>query len=164
MAGVLRFDQYLGGPDQMQIEQAFPSSQRSVVYNFGTDISGYTFQADYQTLVVNPVQFNRFTGQPNFTNSAVVGYFPKVEVTGDAAPSIINSAQGTVLVNFPANMYTGPVLPDARQNVPVVVFAFTWIIPSTVDQIETHRWAFVQAWEPDVALGDPTSDNNFTEL
>ena len=164
MAGVLTFDQYIGGPDKLIIEQAFPSSQRSVVYDFNTDITGYTFAADYQTIVVNTVQFNRFTGQPNFSNSTVIGSFAKVDISGANEPSIINAAAGTVLVNFPANMYSGPIIPDARQNVPIVVFGFTWTIPSTVDQIETHRWAFVQAWEPDVALGDPTEDAGYTEL
>ena len=43
MAGVLTFDQYIGGADQLIIEQAFPSTQRSVVYNFDRDIAGWTF-------------------------------------------------------------------------------------------------------------------------
>ena len=66
MAGVLTFSQYVGGADQLIIEQAFPSTQRSVVYNFDRDITGWTFSADYQTLVVDSVTFNRYTGEPNF--------------------------------------------------------------------------------------------------
>ena len=45
-SGVLSFADYVGGADQLIIEQAFPSTQRSVVYNFGTDITGWTFSAD----------------------------------------------------------------------------------------------------------------------
>jgi hypothetical protein len=166
MAGVLTFDQYIGGPDQLIIEQAFPSNQRSVVYNFGRDITGWTFEADYQTIVIDTVKFNRYTGAPNFSDSRVIGSFPLVDLDpeSDVAPRIINAAQGTVLVTFPAEMYPGAIIPDARKNVPIVVFGFTWNTDSDPRQTLTHRWAFVQAWEPDVALGDPTEDPDFTEL
>jgi hypothetical protein len=155
--GVLTFDQYIGGPDQVIIEQAFPSTQRSVVYNFDRDITGWTFSADYQTIVVDQISFNRYTGAPNFANSIVIGSFAKVDIApGPNAPEIINAATGTVKVTFPAQMYTGPIIPDARKNVPIVVFGFTWNIASTPTQILSNRWAFIQCYEPDVAIGDPT--------
>ena len=65
MPGVLNFNQYIGGPDQIKVEQVFPSTQKTLIYNFGIDITGWTFAADYQTLVVDSVAFNRNTGQPN---------------------------------------------------------------------------------------------------
>lgn len=162
MAGVLTFEQYLGGADQLIIEQAFPSTQRSVVYNFDRDITGWSFSADYQTIVVDSIAFNRYTGAPNFANSKVIGYFPKVDIAGANAPVAINTGTGTVKVTFPANMYTGPIVPDARKNIPIVVFGFTWTINSVPNQILTHRWAFIQAYEPDVAIGDPTQDPGYT--
>ena len=166
MAGVLTFSQYIGGPDQLIMEQTFPSNQKSVIYNYGTDISGWTFTAEYQTVVVNTVTFNRYTGQPNFANSLVLGTFPAVTVTGSDVPSIINSTTGTVLVNFPQQMYSGPIIPDARKNVPIVVFAYQWIIPSlgAPDQKETHRWGLLQAWEPGVSPDDPTTYAGYTPL
>ena len=165
MAGVLTFSQYIGGPDQLIMEQSFPSSQRSVIYNYGVDVSTYTFSAEYQTVVVDAVTFNRNTGAPNFANSNVIGTFPKVDVTGSDVPSIINSTAGTVVVNFPANMYTGPLYPDARKNVPIVVFGFTWNVPNVgVTQILVHRWAFMQAWEPGVTPGDPTTQADYTGI
>ena len=165
MAGVLTFDQYIGGADQLIIEQAFPSTQRSVVYNFDRDITGWTFSADYQTIVVDQIGFNRYTGAPNFANSTVIGSFAKVDIApGPNAPEIINAATGTVKVTFPANMYTGPIIPDARKNVPIVVFGFTWNINSTPAQILTHRWAFIQCYEPDVVIGDPVEDPGYTPL
>ena len=166
MAGVLTFDQYIGGPDQLIIEQAFPSNQKSVIYNFGRDITDWTFRADYQTIVVDRVKFNRFTGAPNFSDSRVIGSFPYVEIDSQspAAPSVINTPEGRVLVTFPAGMYSGPIIPDARKNVPIVVYGFTFNIAATPTQTSTHRWAFLQAWEPEVALGDPTDESDFTEL
>tara|TARA_R110000868_G_scaffold291803_4_gene552370 strand:+ start:1900 stop:2403 length:504 start_codon:yes stop_codon:yes gene_type:complete len=163
-AGVLTFSQYIGGADQLIIEQAFPSTQRSVVYNFAQDITDWEFSADYQTIVVDTIAFNRYTGAPNFANSSVIGSFPKVDITGAMEPTAINLATGTVQVNFPAEMYTGPIIPDARKNVPIVVFGFTWSIESTPRQIFTHRWAFIQCYEPDVALGDPTNAVGYTAL
>lgn len=164
MAGVLTFDQYIGGADQLIIEQAFPSTQRSVVYNFDRDIAGWTFSADYQTLVVDEIAFNRYTGAPNFANSTIIGYFPKVDITGDNVPVAINSTTGTVKVTFPSQMYPGTIIPDARKNIPIVVFGFTWTISATPSQTFTHRWAFIQCYEPDVTIGDPTTYSGYTAL
>jgi hypothetical protein len=164
MAGVLNFQQYIGGPDQIKIEQIFPSNQKTFLYNFGQDITGWTFAVDYQTLVVDQISFNRNTGQPNFTDSRVIGSFAKVEITGGNAPSVVDAAAGTVKIYIPAAMYTGPVIPDARQNVPITVVGVTWTDDSTPAQINTHRWAFIQCWEPDVTVGDPTLASGYTAL
>ena len=164
MAGILNFQQYVGGPDSVQVEQVFPSNQRTLVYNFGRDITGWTFASDYQTIVVDVVKFNRTTGQPNFGDSSVIGSFAKVEVQSPFAPEVINTAAGTVKVHFPAGMYTGPIIPDARQNVPVTVFALTWTDNNTPAQINTHRFALVQCWEPDVTVGDPTLEVSYSPL
>lgn len=164
MAGILNFDQYIGGPDQIKVEQVFPSNQRTLVYNFNQDITGWTFVADHQTLVVDSVQFNRNTGQPNFSNSNVIGSFAKVDLTGDVAPSIVDAAIGTVKVVLPAGMYAGPILPDARQNVPITVFSLTWSDDSTPAQINSHRWALIQCYEPDVTIGDPVLAVGYTPI
>lgn len=164
MAGVLNFQQYIGGPDQIKIEQIFPSNQKTFLYNFDQDITGWTFAVDHQTLVVDTVTFNRNTGQPNFSESKVIGSFPKVELSGDNAPDVVDASAGTVKVYIPAGMYTGAIIPDARQNVPITVVGVTWTDASTPAQINTHRWAFIQSWEPDVAVGDPTEEATYTAL
>jgi len=165
MPGILNFQQFVGGPDQVICEQTFPSSQKTVVVNFQRDITDWTFSADYQTLVVDTVKFNRNTGQPNFGESTVIGSFPKAEVTGTYVPSVINLTSGTISVHFPANMYTGPIIPDARANVPVTVYSLTWTDSSTTPaQVNSTRWALVQCYEPDTVIGDPTTATNYTSL
>lgn len=164
MSGVLNFQNFVGGPDQVQCESIFPSTQKTLVYNFARDITGWTFEVDHQTLVVDSVKFNRNSGQPNFSDSTVVGSFPKQEVTGDFAPEVINTEVGTVKVHFPANMYTGAIVPDARVNVPITVLSVTWRDNSTPAQVNTHRWALVMCYEPDVPVGDPTLDPSFIPL
>ena len=163
MSGVLTVSQFLGGPDEIQAEAVFPSNQRTLIYNFGTDITGWTFSTDYQTIVVDAIQFAR-SGAPNFSNSTVIGTFPKVEVTGDFVPTVVNTAEGTVKVHFPANMYTGPIIPDARKNVPVTIFSVTWTDNQTPPQTVSHRWSLIQSWEPDVVAGDPTLEDDFTPI
>jgi hypothetical protein len=163
MAGILNFDQYLGGADQIKIEQTFPKNQKTLVYNFKQDITDWDFELDQQTLVVDQVTFNRNTGQPNFASSKVIGYFPLEELTEDNV-TVADAALGLVNVTFPQNMYIGPIIPDARQNVPITIVALTWTDTSTPPQVNTHRWALVQSWEPDVVPGDPTADTDFTAL
>lgn len=164
MAGVLTFDQYIGGPDDMVIEQSFPSNQKSVVYNFDQDVSGWTFEADYQAIVVDTLAFDRYTSEPNFANSTVIGYFPKTEITGGNVPAAVSATDGTVKVTFPANMYTGGIFPDARNNVVIVVVSFTWTTDDTPTQSQSHRWAFIQAWEPDVPMSDPADEATYTAI
>jgi hypothetical protein len=164
MPGILNFQQYIGGPDSIKVEQVFPSTQKTLIYNFDQDITSWTFAADYQTLVVDAVTFNRNSGQPNFSESNVIGSFAKAEITGNVAPAVVDASLGTVKVTLPAGMYAGPIIPDARQNVPITVVGITWTDDSTPAQVNTHRWALIQCWEPDVTVGDPTLSGGYTAL
>jgi hypothetical protein len=92
----------------------------------------------------------------------VIGYFTKANITGDYAPTVTNAATGAVKVTIPANMYTGPIIPDATRDVPVTVVGVTWQDNSTPPQINTHRWAFIQNWEPGVDVGDPKLATGYT--
>lgn len=164
MAGVLSFSDYLGGPDNIQVEQIFPSTKRTYNYNFNTDITGWTWAVDYQTLVVNPVTYDR-NGVPNFSASQVIGFFPKVDVTTDSSViNVVNAALGTVNITIPAGMYSGALIPDARKNVPITIVGITWTTADTPTQVNSHRWAFIQCYEPDVAIGNPILENDYTAL
>jgi len=164
MAGVLSFSDYLGGPDNIQVEQIFPSTKRTYAYNFNQNITGWTFAVDYQTLVVNPVTYDR-NGIPNFSSSLVIGYFPKTDVTVDSSVlNVINASAGTVNITIPGGMYTGPIIPDARKNVPITIVGITWTTADTPTQVNSHRWAFIQCYEPDVTIGNPILDNAYTAL
>lgn len=164
MAGVLSFSDYIGGPDEVIAKQVFPSDQTSYNYNFGVNITGWTFAADYQTIVVDHIAFNRYTGEPNFSNSTVIGSFPLGEITGNSAPAVGNAAAGTMTLKIPAGLYDGPIIPDARANVPVTVVSLTWTTADTFPITQSHRWAMIQCWEPDVEIADPTGNVNYTPL
>ena len=161
MAGVLNFAQYVGSPDDIICEQWFPSSRRTLIYNYQQNITGWTFAVEFQTIVVDTVSFLRYTGQPNFNSSTVIGTFPVQTMASFAGgiyvPTILNAATGTVRVIQPNLMYAGPIIPDARKNVPITVFSLTWTdVNSPIANVNTHRYALVQAWEPGVTAGDPT--------
>mgnify|MGYP003150526534 FL=1 len=162
MAGILTFAQFVGGADQLVLKQDFPSSSRSLIYDFDQDVTSWTFTADYQVLVVDTVAYNTYTGEPNFSSSKVIGYFPKYEVSGSDAPSVTDTTNGLVKYNLPANMYAGGLVPDARKNVPIAVVSNTWTTDDSPTQIASHRWAIIQNWEPDVAISDPTADASYT--
>ena len=164
MAGVLNFANYIGGADNIQIEQIFPSTQKTLIYNYGQDISGWDFHLDYQTIVVDALAFDRNSGEPNFTNSSVVGTFSTGTINTSTYVNVVNASSGTVAITFPANMYTGPILPDARSHTPITVVGVTWTDDATPPQTNTHRWAFIQSWEPGVTAGDPVLANGYTAI
>lgn len=164
MAGVLNFANYIGGADNVQIEQIFPSTQRTMTYNFGQDITGWNFDLDAQTIVVDTMSFDRNTGEPNFATSTVIGVFTATQVTTSTNVNVINASSGTVAITFPGNLYTGPVLPDARKNVPITVVGVTWSTGALLPQVNTHRWAFIQSWEPGVNAGDPTLASGYFSI
>jgi hypothetical protein len=164
MAGVLNFSQYLGGPDSINIEQIFPSTQRTLNYNFATNITGWTFALEQQTIIVDTVAFDRNTGQPNFSGSVVLGYYADVQPSSNTYVSVTNASAGLVNVTVPTNMYTGPILPDARKNVPITIFSVKWTDTSSPAQVNLHRWAFIQCWGPGVTPGDPVLSVNYTAI
>ena len=164
MASVLSFSEYLGGPDNIAIEQIFPSTQRTLHYDFSTSIVGWNFHVDYQTLVVDAVAFDRNTGTPNFANSTIIGYFEKGVVSTSTNITVVNAGAGTVNITIPGNLYTGPIIADARKNVPITIVGVTWTDASTPAQVNTHRWAFIQSYEPGVSPTDPVLDPGFTAV
>jgi len=167
MAGrLLSFKDYLGGADNVQVLEMFPRNQKSFQYNFGgDDVSGYTFTADYQTLVVDTVTYDRVTGDVNFADSSITGYFGTA-TTINPATYIDTSGAGTGLVRFtiPENRYTGPITPNARNNVVLTVVSFQWETDETPPQKDMHRWAIIERWEPGVSPGDPTLQSTFVKL
>jgi hypothetical protein len=168
MAGVLSFSNYLGGPDNINIEQMFPSTQRTLQYNFGHNILDWYFAAEQQTIVVNSMAFDR-NGDPNFSDSTVIGYFDPVVIFDSAiAPSnylnVVNAYTGVVNITLPTQMYVGSILPDARRNVPITVVTVKWTDAGTPAQINSHRWAFIQCWEPGVEPTDPIDFTGFHSL
>jgi hypothetical protein len=164
MAGILNFNDWLGGPDRVEIESTFPSSSKSLIYNFAQDVTGWTFKLDHQTIIADPVSFDRTTGLPNFANSTVIGFGPYTLLSTATVVTVTNTASGIVKVTHPANMYTGPILPDARAKVPLTVVSFTWADGGTPPQVNTHRWVKLMAWEPQVPTGDPTTATNYTAI
>lgn len=163
MAGVLSFNQWLGGPDDVKVDSEFPSTTKTLAYNFGTNVTGWEFKLDYQTVVVDTISYDR-DGTPNFSNSKVLGSFPYGIVSTSTYINVVSAATGIVNVTHPANLYTGPIIPDARQNNPMLIMGFTWTDNQTPKQTNTHRIAKIMAWEPQVTVGDPTTATNYTPL
>lgn len=163
MAGVLRFSDYLGGPDNIQVEEIFPSTKRTYQYDFNQNITSWAWAVKSQNLVVNPIQWDRYSGEPNFANSQVIGYFSPTTYTVDSTIlNVVNAAEGRVNLTIPGNLYTGPLVPDARSKAVVSIVTFQWTTATTPSQIQSHRWAFIQSYEPGVTIGDPTLAAGYT--
>lgn len=161
---LLSFSNYVGGSDNVQVIELFPSSQQTFTYNYGTDITGYTFEADYQTIVIDTMSYNVSDGQPNFTSSQVTGSFANAEIAGSNIV-VTNASAGLVDFTIPSQRYTGNIIPDARTNVPITVVSFKWtntnVTPNTTD---SHRWAVIERFEPDVTIGNPTLSAGYTAV
>jgi hypothetical protein len=164
VASLLDFSQFIGGQDNIQTEVSFPSSQRTVVYDFNQNITGWTFKLDYQTVVVDTIAYDRNTGAPNFASSKIIGTFPGGVTSTSTYVAVLNASSGTVAVTLPANLYTGPIIPDARSHTPILIFGFSWTSNATPPQVDTHRWALLQTYEPGVTPGDPTLDSNYVPV
>jgi len=164
MAGVLTLGQWLGGPDNVKVEASFPSSTKTYAYNFARSISGWTFHLDYQTVVVDQISYDRNTGEPNFSTSAIIGSFPSGVVSTASYIAVMNTASGIVNVTHPGGLYAGSIYPDARSNVPLLVMSLTWTDNSTPGQSTTHRMAKILSWEPGVPVGTPTTSTGYVAV
>ena len=161
---VLDFKSYVGGMDNVIVEEMVPSLQKTYRYDFGTDITNYSFELSGQTLVVDTLAYDRVTGDPNFTDSSVTGYFANVDY-GSGHINVVNASLGTVDITIPAQRYTGNIIPDARTTVPVTVVSVKWTDSNTTPtQTSSHRWAILERYEPDVTPGNPTLEAGYTAI
>ena len=171
MAGVLTLDQWLGGPDQVKVESTFPSNSKTYAYNFGQNITDWTFDLKAQTVVVDTITYDRNSGVPNFANSQIIGFYPEEQISTSTYISVASTVYGYVNVTHPPGLYDGPILPDARANTPITIVSFTWTIPNQVIQgvtvpyqINSHRIAKIMAWEPPVTPGNPINGVGYTAI
>lgn len=152
MAGrLLSFKEYLGGADNVQVIEMFPRSQKTFTYDFNANVQAYTFTADYQSIVIDSVAYDNVTGNINFASSNVSGYFTNTaNITPGTYINNTSAASGTVSFTIPQNRYTGNLIPDARANVVCTVVSFQWETDDTPAQYDSHRWAIIERYEPEV--------------
>ena len=161
---LLDFADYIGGPDTIVLEM-FPRMQRKYTYNFNTNISAFQFSADYQSLVLSEVTYDRVTGDPSFTTTTILGSFPTVSNVSNTLISVTNAAAGTVELTIPENRYTGNIIPDARTKVVGTVLTFQWATSSASTALkDAHRFLILERYEPQVPIGDPTLGATFVPL
>lgn len=162
---LLDFSQYIGGSDNVQVINLFPRSQKTFTYDFGEDVSAWTFTADQQSLVIDNIAYDRATGLPNFADSTITGYMNTV-TSIDPATFISNTLASSGQIDFtiPDDRYTGPLLPNARKNPVMTVVSFEWQTNATPPVKDSHRWAIIETWEPGVTVGDPTVSANYIAI
>ena len=160
---VLSFKSYIGGADNVQMLEMFPSTQSQFTYNYGFNVSSYQFDADFQTIVVDTLTYDRVSGDPNFTDANIVGSFGSNTTIGGGFINTSDAANGNVKFTIPAQRYTGNIVPDARANVPITVVSFKWTDP-TANTVTSHRWAVIERYEPDVTIGNPQLSTGFVPI
>jgi hypothetical protein len=166
---LLTFSQYLGGADNVKVIEMFPSTSKSFKYSFGVPVDGWSFSSHYQSLLLDKVTYDRNTGEPNFTETNILGYWPERTDLGgqDAGIDIPNTTTGEVYLNIKSDRYTGQLLPNARENVVMTVVGFTWAMaspePGVTPTTESHRWGVLERYLPGNGFspGDPALDDLF---
>lgn len=164
---LLDFKQYIGGSDNVITVELMKSQTKSYIYNFGQSITGYSFNIDYQSILLDTVTYDRTTGLPNFTETNVLGYFDNytnltTAGTIDSHVNVLNSNIGEVAMTIPSDRYTGAIYPSARQNVVATIVSFEWThngVTSTPDK-NLHRYLVLERWEPGTEAGDPSVETS----
>lgn len=161
---LLSFKNYIGGADNVQVEEVFKDTAKTFTYNYGKDISNYQFELSQQTIVVDSLTYDRTTSLPSFTDSTVIGSFANAEISNTNVNPISNIA-GTVAITIPGNLYAGNVIPDSRGETPITVVSVKWtdtgVTPNTTEE---HRWALIQRYSPDRGIGKPSASAGYTAL
>ena len=161
---LLTFSQYLGGADNVKVIEMFPTTSKTFKYEFGSDVSGWTFTTHYQTLLLDKLTYDRITGEPNFTDTNIMGYWPeRTDLGGSSDITINNVSAGEVFLNIAPSRYTGQLFPNARENVVLTVVSLTWNMtssePGAPGTTESHRWGIIERYLPGNPIpGDPALD------
>ncbi len=164
---LLDFKSYIGGADNVVVQEMFPGDQQTFSYDFGSiNLTNYTFTADYQSLLLSTVAYDRVTGDVNFADTTVNGYFTN---TANIPASFIDrssQASGVIAFTIPADRYTGSVLPNARTNVVATIVSFEWETDDATPQKQRHRYCILERFDPTVGKvpGDPANEANFISL
>lgn len=161
---LLSFKNYIGGADNVQVEEVFKDTAKTFVYDYGVDITNYNFELSYQTIVVDSLTYDRTTTLPSFTDSTVIGSFANAEI-GAGNVNLVDASAGTVAITIPGNLYAGNVIPDSRGETPITVVSVRWtdtgVTPNTTEE---HRWALIQRYAPDRGIGKPSESAGYTAL
>ena len=158
MSRLLDWKSFIGGADNIISMDMFPQEQQKFTYQFGAvDVSGYTWDLDYQTVVVDSVTFNRNTGEPNYTDSTVIGYFDSQQANVSTYVDDSDAANGNVVITIPSDRYTGQLLPNSRLKVPTTCFSVKWTdTDSPTTSTTLHRYIISERYTAEVPIGDPT--------
>lgn len=159
MSRLLDWKSFIGGADNVIALDMFPAEQQQFTYAFGAvDVSTYTWDIDYQTVVIDQVAFNRNTGEPNYTDSTVTGFFQSQQGNVGTMIDVTDAANGNVKVTIPAQRYTGKLLPNSRLKVPTTVFSVKYTDGGTPGTTFIHRYIISERYTAEVPIGDPTTE------
>jgi hypothetical protein len=162
---LLDFQSYIGGSDNVQVINLFPRSQKTFTYDFNVDVSGWTFTADKQSLVLDNIAYDRISKLPNFADSIITGYMnSSTTIPAGTYINETNASSGVIYFTIPEERYTGPLLPNARKNPVMTVVSFEWASDATPPVKESHRWAVIETWEPGVTVGDPAVSATYVPI
>ena len=161
---LLSFKNYIGGADNVQVEEVFKDTAKTYTYNFNTNISNYNIELSQQTIVVDAMAYDRTTGAASFTDSKVIGSFANTEIAGSNIV-VTDAAAGIVNITLPGGLYAKNVLPDSRGETPITIISVKWtdsgVTPNTTEE---HRWALIQRYAPDSPIGKPSDSSGYTAL
>lgn len=161
---LLDFKTYLGGASSVQVIEMFPNDQKTFQYDFNTNVSGYQFSADYESILLDTVSYDRVSGNINLADTTVTGYFTNQANVTSGYINNTSASSGIVEFTIPPNRYAGNVLPNARQNVVCTVMSFQWETDDTPNtQKQRHRWAIIERYDPQVGKtpGDPALETTY---
>jgi hypothetical protein len=154
MSGIFDYKKFINiWATTEDVFQTFPSDQRYLSYSLDTGgTGGWITSSTWATLIVDKIQFDSTTQEPNFLNSQAIGYFAGGSYT-----------TATDHVFLPTQMYTGPIIPDARRNIPVTVVQTRWSNTLTGATFQ-RELLLIQNWEPGVTIGDPINSPDFVPI
>jgi hypothetical protein len=161
---LLDFKTYLGGASSVQVIEMFPNDQKTFQYDFNTNVSGYQFSADYESILLDTVTYDRVSGNINLADTTVTGYFTNQANVTSGYINNASASSGIVEFTIPPNRYAGNVLPNARDNVVCTVLSFQWETDDTPNtQKQRHRWAIIERYDPQVGKtpGDPALESTY---
>lgn len=156
---VLDFAHYIGGADNVITVEMFKRSKKTYNYSFNQNITGWTFTADMQSILLDALTYDRTTGLPNFTDTNVLGYFDNY-ATITSPVTVTNATLGEVDFTIPDNRYAGLIFPNARELVVATVVSLEW---DYGQQKDAHRYLILERWEPGIAMGNPQNNDGITQ-
>ena len=134
-----------------------------VEYQFGNqDVSGWTFTANTQTIILDRFQVRTDRdGNQTPAFGRIIGEIEDAMVVDPTNIDTTDAANGNIVLTVPPNRYTGNILPAYQGQVPITVLT---LAVNDGNKVENRTILVVEQYAATASVDEPSENQNYDPI